>query len=727
MQQIALPMSRHRSLRLRGRRDLTLIQSDCGEEWIAKDPVGLKYFRIDELAYLVLKSLDGKKSAHQIVEEVSGKCPSRRFKSSQLFDVIRMLHSYGLLISDGSGQADALLTRRSSGEARQLSQRLVNVLAIRLPGIDPERHLNRLYRRLSWVYHPFTVTLCILLILGSVFFVVSHFQEFLVRIPHARQYFTGGNLVFLIATVSLAKILHEIGHGLTCRHFGAECHEMGLMFLVFTPCLYCDTSDMWQIQNRFSRAKVAFAGVYVELILASLAVIVWWNTQPGLLNFMCISLMLVCSVSTLLVNGNPLLRFDGYFVLADLVGIPNLNERARRLFSSQIIRLVFGKKFPTDSTIGMRKQLFMIGWVVASTIYRLLIQILIMWFLHRASKAIGLSILGELLIAFVLATKSLSGAQSVIRFFRRSQTSNHINFFRFGIVTFLAVSALTTIAFLPVTRMVNCTVVLQPADAVYVSAQTSGLLKKLHHFPGDLIEKGDAVATLENPNLTLEVARLKSRCNLLKKRIEGLERRVASSDAADLLPVAHESFKNAEKQLLQRTSELERSKVLSPATGMVYLPPSILEYDPGITPLARPIGNWFLSENADAWMERGTLLCVVGNPNKVVAIVRVEEGQVSLVDVGDKVSVQIDAYPGRVFTGKVSRISEFYIAANMRGSLQSMPLAAEASGSFEAEVEVDYEGQILLPGATGSARISTGIRTVGQIAWRKVLETIRFR
>ena len=113
------------------------------------------------------------------------------------------------------------------------------------------------------------------------------------------------------------KVFHELGHALICKHFGGECHQIGPMLLVFTPALYCDTSDSWMLPSRWQRAAVGMAGVATEILLAAVATMVWVSTAPGLTHYIAMNVMLVCSVSTLLFNANPLLRYDGYYVLSD--------------------------------------------------------------------------------------------------------------------------------------------------------------------------------------------------------------------------------------------------------------------------------------------------------------------------------------------------------------------------------------------------------------------------
>ena len=150
--------------------------------------------------------------------------------------------------------------------------------------------------------------------------VLVQFGEFQRKLPEFHQFFGPSNWFYLAIAMGFTKVLHEFGHGLSCKHFGGECHELGVMLLVLTPCLYCNVSDSWMLPNKWHRAFIGAAGMYVEICIASIATFLWWFSAPGLLNNICLSTMFVCSVSTVVFNGNPLLRYDGYYILVGRSG-----------------------------------------------------------------------------------------------------------------------------------------------------------------------------------------------------------------------------------------------------------------------------------------------------------------------------------------------------------------------------------------------------------------------
>ena len=155
-------------------------------------------------------------------------------------------------------------------------------------------------------------------------FLLLHAETFLGELPTITSLLAGNGIVSLWIVVGSLKILHELSHGLACERFGAECQSIGLAFLFFSPCMYCDVTDAWMLPRKSHRIAVSLAGVYVELFISSLGLWLWWFSTPGLFHQICLQVFLAGSVSTLLLNANPLLRFDGYFVIADLLEIPNL-------------------------------------------------------------------------------------------------------------------------------------------------------------------------------------------------------------------------------------------------------------------------------------------------------------------------------------------------------------------------------------------------------------------
>src|SRR5262249_17828777 len=203
--------------------------------------------------------------------------------------------------------------------------------------------LTKMLPYVRFVFSTWFFLMSLVLMGSAIFLVASHFDTFRSKLPSYHEFFSFKTVVYLWAALGIVKLIHEFGHGLSCKHYGGEVHEMGLLFLVFSPCMFCNVSDAWTLPNKWHRIIISAAGIYVELVIAAIATFVWWNTPANpFVNNLALSLMVVCSVSTVVFNANPLMRYDGYYVLADWIEIPNLRERSNRFLKNLFLEHALG-------------------------------------------------------------------------------------------------------------------------------------------------------------------------------------------------------------------------------------------------------------------------------------------------------------------------------------------------------------------------------------------------
>ena len=298
-----------------------------------KDPVGLRYFLLSDEEHAVLSLLDGKITYAAVCSEMGRRFAPRALTHGQLQSLLYRFTRLGL-VRGGSAPEGASAWRRAAP--------WLNPLFIKLPGVDPEPFLRRVYPALRWVFHPLALSLCGLLIFVAAVTAATSWGDLVSDLPSIEQLLRGSNLAFLLLALGVSKALHELGHAVACKHFGGECHEIGVAFLLFAPCMYCDTTDTWMVSNRWRRAAVGAAGMGVELVLAAACLLGWRYSQPGFVQLFCLNTVLVCSVSTLIFNANPLMRFDGYYILADVLGVPNLWGLSRHVLSKRLQSALLG-------------------------------------------------------------------------------------------------------------------------------------------------------------------------------------------------------------------------------------------------------------------------------------------------------------------------------------------------------------------------------------------------
>ncbi len=303
------------------------------------------------------------------------------------------------------------------------------------------------------------------LALSAVLLVAVQFDEFQSRLPSFHQFFTASNWIYLGAVLGVTKVIHEFGHGLTCKRFGGECHEMGVMLLVMTPCLYCNVSDSWLLPNKWHRIWIGAGGMYIELVMASIATYVWWFTEPGMTNQLALSTMFVCSVSTIMFNANPLLRYDGYYILADYLEIPNLRQKASQILNRKLSLWCLGLEEPPDPFLPQRHQVLFAIYSVASAVYRWVVTLSIFWFLYEVLAPYGLKVISQMIATASIVSLVVQPLWKVGKFFYIPGRLDKVK--RKNVQVTLAV--LATVALfvfgLPLPHRVFCALEIKPRDA----------------------------------------------------------------------------------------------------------------------------------------------------------------------------------------------------------------------------------------------------------------------
>lgn len=713
--------------------------------WVVKDPVGLQYFRFEEEEFAILQMLDGESSLDDIAERFEAEFPPQTIRVEELQNFIGMLHRSGLVLSDSPGQGRQLKERRDEKKRKELIAAISNILAFRCRGIDPERILTALASVARVFYSPAFTIGAVLLALSALTLVIVQFDEFQSRLPSFQSFFAAQNWLLLAATLTCTKILHEFGHGTSCKHFGGECHEMGVMFLVLTPCLYCNVSDSWMLPNRWHRAAIGAAGMYVELVLASFATFIWWFSEPGLLNYIALNVMFVSSVSTLMFNANPLLRYDGYYILSDILEIPNLRQKSSTILNRKLGKWCLGLEEPEDPFLPKRHQMLFAFYTVASFLYRWVVLFGILYFLNKVFEPYGLKILGQALALASLYGLVAMPAWNVYKFFRVPGRWSKVKRVRMYASLAVLAAAVSALFLIPLPSRVWAPFELQPHGAASVYIEVPGQLVDIHVKPGQRVEKGDALADLENLDLKMEVTQLKGQRDSLEARLSGLRDLRFTTDK----PVETTlEAKSVEKQLLaiedqlnQKSNDLKKLRLVAPVAGTVVPPPRV-EEPPGDKEIELP--NWtgtpLERTNIGATLSPDgpqNLFCQIGDPNQWDAVLVIDQDDVDLVQEGQEVRLMFEESSYHVFVSTIAnRADDEMTSASPRlSSTNGGPLAAQPerdgtlrplSTSYQAVARLDNASGLLRNGLIGTARVTTRPRTIAQRVWRYLSRTFNF-
>ncbi len=727
---------RGRALALRRRRDIISVpQVFSGRRlWAVKDPVTLRYFHLREEEFRVFEALDGNLSLAEIQQAFQSRFAPRRLTLGQLQSFLGLLHQEGLILADAPGQSGELLKRAQSSRRKKLLEGLTNILAIRFRGIDPQPALDFVIKHCQRLFSWWTLAGCASIVLTAVALVATRFDEVRSRLPEFDSFLNPATLLWLSLALALTKVLHELGHALTCRYFGAECHELGLLLLVFTPCLYCNVSDAWMISSKWRRAAIGAAGVAVELVLAGGCTLLWWFSEPGLLNSLCLNIMIVSSLSTLLFNGNPLMRYDGYYILSDLIEIPNLAQAGAGVLREEAGELVLGIPAHRDSEHSPRQRLFLVVYSICSIVYRAAVIAGILWFLHGLLKPHHLELL-SMLIALLVAS-GLAGIPlwQAARFVQHAYWSRQMQTRRAVVSSLVIAGCLAALLLAPLPHHVAAPVVLEAESAQQVYVSVAGTLREGVEF-GSAIRVGNNVAVLENLELKLEIARLRGQRDEQKLRLENLKRRqTRDGNAAAQIPTAEESLADLEERLARRLEDDERLAITAPSSGTVL-------------PVRRK-PRTYASENLESWsgspldawnrgcyVESGTALCQIGDPNKLEATLVIDQSDIEFIRPGQAVEIQLDQHSGRVLSGTIREIAEIDLKITPVELLPAgmLPTRQDEAGVLRPAGTV-YQGRVvlapadspLLIGQAGEAKVFAGSLSLGRRLSRYLSRTFRF-
>ena len=735
---MTLVASTKRPIPMRARPDLTVEQSVYqGVTYqVIKDAVSLKYFRLKAEQFAIWELLDGQRSLEDIRDAFQRQFPTLRPSLAQIRQLITDLHEKGLVLGERRGQGSMLLEQGRTRRRKQLIGAVKNVLYIKLPGWDPEATLQWLYPLTRWVFHPAFVLLSWMVIASSWILFTVQFSQFESRMVEFHQFFSWPNLLYLWITMGIAKVIHEFAHGLACKHFGGECHEIGVAFLVLSPCLYADVSDSWILSSKWRRIAIAAAGMWAELMISALALFVWWFSEPGLLNHLALNTFLVTAVTTIIFNANPLLRYDGYYILGDLLEIPNLRVKSDRAVYRSFAKQCLGIDIPADS-FAVRKR---IGWFVlysiSAALYRWMIVFVIMFALYEMLKPYGLQNLGLGLGIFSLFTIVFNLFLKVYKLLITPR-NQPMSYARAAVsLTLLAVVVGGAVT-VPLPLYVEAPLVVEPESASRVYVTTPGQLVEIHVQPGQTVNKGDVLAQLWDQTKEDRLQELETSVEVQRMEVEtqiGLGNADQQAIESNKLALLQSELDDFEKQLSQLT-------ITAPCDGKVIAAEKVS------VPQTKTIegrklkqwhGNPLSPRNLGCFLKTGTHLLTVAPKDDFNAVLVIDQHDRNDFSTGQAVEMKFEHRPNQTFNGKVELVAETSLElapkplSNKFGG--DLPTMTDNAGrerlvdsSYQAQVSIDIDPRLLSTGVRGHARIVVDQRTAGDWAWRYLRRTFNFR
>lgn len=471
------------------RRDITIRK----ESWVLlQNSLNGEHIRLNVTAANWLDDIDGCRTVSEILSDRDADGET----AQQFFEALQLLASAGMVDLGSSGEHARLFAQHEVAQSQE-KQRKRNPLAIRLALLDPDGWLNGHQYLWSWVFTRRFVALAFVVIAMALYAGVVNYADLRhswIELADSPAHWWWYGLLFPIL-----KLIHEMAHAVCIKRWGGAVHEAGITFLVFMPVPYVDASDSWLFEKRSQRLITAAAGIIAELLIVSIAMVIWSVVEPGLLRNIAFAAVVLGTLSTLLFNANPLLRFDGYFILQDLLDIPNLGSRANAYYRYLVRRYAFGVQTATTPATAMGERRWLLGYAALALIYRIFITITIALFLAKHFFFLGIA-----LASFALYQLF---AKPVIHCFKYLKSGAEISHKRATVVMRCA-AAISVVAIavflLPMPSSTRAQGVVWVPTQAQVFAGATGLLHTQHVSAGEQVEAGDLLFSLSSPSLVAQ-------------------------------------------------------------------------------------------------------------------------------------------------------------------------------------------------------------------------------
>jgi putative peptide zinc metalloprotease protein len=709
-------------------------EANVAATWTIKDPLRLTYFYAEAEEMAFLRLLNGRTSLVEILEQLRQQFPESEFSAENLRQFLLSAVNGGLLRACVPGHSLRLNAIRQKQISQAPLRRVLSLLTYRFRGIDPTPVLNILDRTVGWIFQIRFLVAGLLFCGLALVMVLARRGQLESELPGISSLFTATNLPVLALSLLFVKILHELGHGLTCRHYGGECHELGILFVGFMPLLYCDVSDSWLQQDRRKRMLVSAAGIGTELLLAAGFGVLWAISRHGFLHTFFLNVMIVSSLNTILINGNPLLKYDGYYVLSDWLAIPNLASESRAAAISVIDRIVLG----ISGTMLINRSLgfhwAMAAFGVASMTYRILVITTLMWFMYGMLKLWNLESLISVLVASVVAGFAIAGVRGIQE---RIRQLNAVPERRLRAVFGLSLvgGLLLIVLFVPLPYSVQAPFTLTPGVCSPIYAVEDGAIEA-EVSVGDAVRVGDVVAVLHNT--TLESAVTEARGDLLvaRARLAALStQRSTNSQVASALPAAEKAVKSRESRLQKLLQKEQNLTIASPASGTVFAPRNRPRPRAHLHEGTGWFGQPLNPEVRSVWITRQTLLCWVGTEEDLRAVCLFPQEDIELIEDNAEVTLTFASLPAVPVSGTVSQrkvipetsVDRELIVNRMVSVAPETARPAETLFGVAASLQLDSATSLPPLYSSGFASIRCPPASVASRAWRFICHTFTFQ
>ena len=536
------------------------------ETWyVLQDQSNQRCLRFTPSAYAIIGLMDGRRSVEELWELASTTLGDDAPTQPEVVQLLCQLHAADVLQCNIAPDVAELLHRYERHQHQHWQKRLMSLFSWQVPVVDPDRMLNLVVPLVRPLFSWGGAVGWSLLVGSALLVGASHWSELTADLID--RVTTPKNLLMLWVLFPLIKLLHELGHAFAVKVFGGDVHDMGIMVLVGSPVPYVDASASSALPSKWQRVAVGAAGMLVELALASIALYVWVSAEPGVLRTLTYNIILIAGISTVIFNANPLLRFDGYYMLADYLEIPNLRQRANNYLGYLCERYLFGRKDGPIPQATRGERSWFLSYSISSFAYRLLVTSAIFFFLADQFFWLGL-----LFALFVGVTGILLPVGQGVTYLFSSPRLRQVRGRAFAVSAGCAALVAVGVCLVPVPFRTRAEGIVWIPEAAIVRAGVDGFVDQVVARPGMAVSRGEVLVVCRDPGLQKDE-------QVLLGELQEVEARIREQVPEDLVKAKMlEEEKRYIQEKLARTKEQLRDLVIRANTDGTFVLPRAADW-----------------------------------------------------------------------------------------------------------------------------------------------------
>ncbi|TVQ61632.1 MAG: PqqD family peptide modification chaperone [Phycisphaerales bacterium] len=509
-------------------------------DYVVDDPATAKFYRLSGAAYLFAAMLDGRRTVDDAWQTACARLGDDAPTQKECVDLLAKLQSFGLLLGELPLSPEMVHERRTRARKSRIQRRTGKWFFFTIPLINPEPVLHRTAWLCRAVFSKPMGIVFLLVLAAGLFSVLTNIDRMGDPLSNILE---PASLALITITFLVLRGLHELGHAAACKAMGGRCTEIGVILIaLILPLPYCDASAAWRFRSLSARVLVSGAGILVEIFIAAVAAVIWANApaEQALLRTLCFNVMLVASATTLLFNLNPLLRYDGYYILSDLLGVPNLQQRSKELWQFFFERLGFGVR-ERPPAVRSRGEAWALGVFAALSFpYRIFILFAIVLLISTQYLTIG--------IALAVVAIAIMGVWPILKLIGYLAGSPKLSGHRaraVGVSLGALAIGVVALGLVPAPAAVYAAGAVEARRDAPVRVPESGYIDRVLVAPGQAVALGEPLFELRSPELRADVRTAEA----------GVMGALANLDAAAINSPAAEQIARGRLHVYQATLE----------------------------------------------------------------------------------------------------------------------------------------------------------------------------